>query len=174
MRTKRKQAWVAPKAKGDVVAPAVLLVEDEAPEPASPVCYLSEFGNWKPDEIKPPMNIRIKRAYETAAADDGNRFLVDRLWPRGINKKALALTAWLKDIAPSDALRRWFAHDVLKWDEFCRRYETELKSHPEALRPLKEALKRGPVTLVYSARDEEHNQAVVLREFLRKSPTPCG
>lgn len=112
------------------------------------------------------MNIRIKRAYEAASPEDGSRFLVDRLWPRGIRKEALAITAWLKDVAPSDGLRRWFGHDPARWEEFRRRYRAELKSRPELLQPLRDALDRDSVTLVYSARDEAHNQAVVLREHL--------
>lgn len=112
------------------------------------------------------MNLKIKRAYTPATAEDGQRFLVDRLWPRGVKKEALTLTAWLKDVAPSDALRRWFGHDPERWAEFRRRYRAELKSHPEVLQPLRAARARGVVTLVYSARDEAHNQAVVLREYL--------
>jgi uncharacterized protein YeaO (DUF488 family) len=111
------------------------------------------------------MNLQIKRAYEPAAPADGARYLVDRLWPRGVRKEALALTGWLKDVAPSDALRRWFGHRPERWAEFRRRYRAELRTKPEALRPLAEALRRGPVTLVYGARDRERNHAVVLREF---------
>ena len=112
------------------------------------------------------MNLKIKRAYTPAAAEDGERYLVDRLWPRGVKKESLALTAWLKDVAPSNELRRWFGHDPERWTEFRRRYRAELKKQRTALQPLREALKRGPVTLVYSAHDEAHNQAVVLREYL--------
>lgn len=114
------------------------------------------------------MNLRIKRAYEPASPEDGERFLVDRLWPRGVRKDTLLLTGWLKDVAPSDGLRRWFGHDPARWTEFRRRYREELKSHEATLQSLRDALKRGPVTLVYSAHDEAHNQAVVLREFLLK------
>ncbi len=115
------------------------------------------------------MKLHIKRAYEPAAPEDGERFLVDRLWPRGVRKEALRPTGWLKEVAPSDALRRWFGHDPERWVEFRRRYREELKSQRTALLPLRDALKRGPVTLVYSAHDEAHNQAVVLREFLLKA-----
>jgi len=115
------------------------------------------------------MNLRIKRAYTPAAAEDGERYLVDRLWPRGVKKETLALTAWLKDVAPSNELRRWFGHDPARWAEFSRRYSAELKARRTALQPLCDALKGGPVTLVYSAHDEEHNQAVVLREYLLKT-----
>lgn len=114
------------------------------------------------------MQLHHKRAYEPASPEDGERYLVDRLWPRGVKKEALALTGWLKDVAPSTELRRWFGHDPARWDEFRRRYLAELKANAAALRPLREALKRGPVTLVYSAHDEAHNQAVVLRELLSK------
>lgn len=113
------------------------------------------------------MQLQLKRAYAPAAAEDGKRFLVDRLWPRGVKKESLALAGWLKEIAPSDALRRWFGHDPERWVEFRRRYRAELKSQRTALQPLRDALKRGPVTLVYSAHDEAHNQAVVLRELLQ-------
>jgi uncharacterized protein YeaO (DUF488 family) len=112
------------------------------------------------------MQLRLKRAYDPVSPDDGERYLVDRLWPRGVKKEALALTAWLKEIAPSDELRRWFGHDPARWPEFRRRYLAELKAKAAALQPLRAALKRGPVTLVYSAHDEAHNQAVVLREWL--------
>lgn len=117
------------------------------------------------------MKIQIKRAYEPVAAEDGERFLVDRLWPRGVKKEALGLTGWLKEVAPSNTLRSWFGHDPERWEEFRRRYRDELKTQQAALQPLREALKRGPVTLVYSARDEAHNQAVVLREFLKQFKT---
>lgn len=114
------------------------------------------------------MNLRIKRAYELASPEDGERFLVDRLWRRGVKKEAFVLTGWLKEVAPSDALRRWFGHEPERWAEFRRRYRDELKSQQAALQPLRDALNHGPVTLVYSAHDEAHNQAVVLREFLLK------
>lgn len=120
------------------------------------------------------MKLRIKRAYEPATPEDGSRFLVDRLWPRGVKKETLALTAWFKDVAPSDALRRWFGHDPALWTEFRRRYRAELKSQRTALQPLRDALKRGVVTLVYSAHDEAHNQAVVLHEYLLKTKAPSA
>ncbi|MGH7971901.1 MAG: DUF488 domain-containing protein [Limisphaerales bacterium] len=115
------------------------------------------------------MKLLIKRAYEPASPEDGSRFLVDRLWPRGVKKEALALTAWVKEVAPSNALRRWFGHDPARWVEFRRRYRTELKSNRAALQPLRDALSHGVVTLVYSAHDEVRNQAVVLREYLLKT-----
>ena len=110
--------------------------------------------------------IRLKRVYDKASPEDGARFLVERLWPRGIKKTGLRIDAWRKDVAPSDALRRWFAHDPAKWNEFRRRYWEELSAHPEALAPLREAVRHGTVTLVYSSRDEEHNNAVALKEHL--------
>lgn len=110
--------------------------------------------------------IRLKRAYERAAAGDGQRFLVERLWPRGVRKADLRLDGWLKDAAPSPALRTWFGHDPAKWTEFRRRYFAELKRHEAALAPLRDALRAGPVTLVYGSRDTEHNAAVALRDFL--------
>jgi uncharacterized protein YeaO (DUF488 family) len=110
--------------------------------------------------------IRLKRAYEDAAPDDGQRFLVERLWPRGVRKAALPLDGWLKDVAPSPALRKWFGHDPEKWTEFQRRYFAELKQHEAALAPLRQAIREGPVTLVYGSRDTEHNAAVALRDFL--------
>ncbi len=110
--------------------------------------------------------ILLKRAYEEASPNDGVRFLVERLWPRGVKKTDLRLDDWLKDAAPSDALRRWFAHDPKKWEEFQRRYFAELDSRPEALLPIQEAARHGRVTLVYSAHDTEHNNAVALQEYL--------
>lgn len=110
--------------------------------------------------------IRTKRVYESAEAKDGTRFLVERLWPRGMKKEALHLDAWLKDVAPSDELRRWFGHDPSKWEEFRRRYFEELEIRPEAIRPILEASGMGDVTLLFSAHDTEHNNAVALKEYL--------
>jgi len=111
-------------------------------------------------------NVRLKRAYEPASPEDGARILVDRLWPRGVAKADAALDGWMKDIAPSAGLRQWFAHDPARWDEFRRRYADELRAHGDLLDQLRERARRGPVTLVYSARDEAHNDAFVLREIL--------
>ena len=110
--------------------------------------------------------IMLKRAYDAPARGDGARFLVERLWPRGVRKADLPLDGWLKDVAPSTELRRWFAHDPLKWPEFRRRYLLELRRNAAALAPLLAAARRGPTTLVYGARDTEHNAAVVLRDHL--------
>jgi uncharacterized protein YeaO (DUF488 family) len=112
--------------------------------------------------------IRVKRVYEPHEPDDGPRFLVDRLWPRGIKKEALQMDGWLKDAAPSDALRRWFGHDPSKWEEFCRRYDAELHNNSEAWRRLLDMAKMQDITLLYSAHDSEHNNAVALRLFLDK------
>ncbi len=110
--------------------------------------------------------IRLKRVYEPAEPSDGRRFLVERLWPRGFKKDALKLDGWLKDVAPSDGLRRWFGHDPAKWVEFKARYFAELEARPGAWRPLLEAARAGDVTLLFSARDAGHNNAVALKEFL--------
>jgi uncharacterized protein YeaO (DUF488 family) len=108
----------------------------------------------------------LKRVYDKAAPEAGVRFLVERLWPRGIKKTDLRLDDWLKDVAPSAALRRWFAHDPKKWAEFQQRYFAELDSHPEACEQIRSAARRGRVTLVYSSHDTEHNNAVALKEYL--------
>ena len=112
------------------------------------------------------VRIGLARAYDEPQGDEGKRFLVDRMWPRGITKDALQIEAWLRDVAPSTPLRRWFDHKLEHWPEFARRYRAELDGKPEALQPLVEAAESGPVTLVYGARDREHNQAVVLRDYL--------
>jgi uncharacterized protein YeaO (DUF488 family) len=112
--------------------------------------------------------IHVKRVYDTAESNDGAQYLVDRIWPRGIKKEVLRLTDWLKDLAPSDGLRRWFGHDPAKWDEFQRRYFAELDRNRKAWQPLLEAARRGNVTLLYGARDTEHNNAVALKAYLEK------
>lgn len=114
--------------------------------------------------------IRVKRVYDTPAPDDGARFFVERLWPRGFTKEALAADAWLKDVAPSPDLRKWYAHDVARWEEFRRRYRAELEANAAALAPIADAARRGPVTLLFSARDPLHNSALVLRDFLAGNP----
>jgi len=111
-------------------------------------------------------DIRLKRAYQPAAADDGARILVDRLWPRGLKKSDAAIDRWLKDIAPSTALRQWFAHDPARWPEFRRRYRSEIRRHPAQLAELRALARQGPLTLIFAARDERRNDAVVLRSVL--------
>ncbi len=114
------------------------------------------------------VKIAIKRAYEPPTADDGCRVLVDRLWPRGISKDRAAIDHWFKELAPSTALRHWFGHDPDKWDEFQRRYHAELKTHKSAVEPLRQLLEtEHTITLLFGARDETHNNAVVLAEYLR-------
>jgi uncharacterized protein YeaO (DUF488 family) len=111
-------------------------------------------------------DVRLKRAYEPAAAADGVRLLVDRLWPRGLRKASAAIDFWAKDLAPSTELRQWFGHDPERWQEFRRRYTLELHRNAARVAEVRELMRKGPVTLVYAARDEVHNDAVVLREVL--------
>jgi len=112
--------------------------------------------------------IFIKRVYEPSKREDGTRFLVDHLWPRGLKKDEVNVAVWLKEVSPSTALRKWFNHDPAKWKEFQRRYFSELKTKPEAWKPLLESAREGGVALVFSARDPEHNNAVAFKSFLEK------
>ncbi len=112
--------------------------------------------------------IKLKRAYEKPAEDDGERILVERLWPRGLTKLGARIDLWLKDVAPSTELRRWFGHDPDKWKEFRRRYQKELKDNNDLIKLLKRKATAGTITLIYAARDEEHNSALVLKRFLQK------
>ena len=114
----------------------------------------------------PAGNIKLKRAYDVAAPEDGMRILVDRLWPRGLSKQRVAIDQWVKDLSPSTKLRKWFGHDPSRWDEFRRRYATEVHQHPELLDQLRSLARKGPITLVYSASDEVHNDAVALRHVI--------
>ena len=114
----------------------------------------------------PAAHVRLKRAYEPAAPEDGVRVLVDRLWPRGIRKEDAAIDHWMKEVAPSSALRQWFGHDPARWPEFRRRYAKELHAHGDAIEALRHLVRQSTVTLVFGARDEEHNDAVVLRDIL--------
>lgn len=114
----------------------------------------------------PASHLKLKRAYEPAESSDGMRILVDRLWPRGVSKAEAALDEWMKDIAPSAELRQWFGHDPQRWPQFQQRYETELRQHAEELDRIRKLAKAKTVTLVYGARDEERNDAVVLRKVL--------
>ncbi len=110
--------------------------------------------------------IQLKRVYDQPGGHDGTRFLVERLWPRGVKKSALTLDAWLKDVAPSTALRQWFGHDPARWNDFRKRYFAELNRQPDSWRPILDAARHGAVTLIYSSHDTEHNNAVALKEFL--------
>ncbi len=112
--------------------------------------------------------IEIARVYDhpRKSATSGSRYLVERLWPRGMRKESLQIDGWLKEVAPSAALRKWYAHEVERWPEFRKRYLAELRANPEAWQPLLEAARRGNLTLLYSARDTEHNSALLLRDFL--------
>ncbi len=112
--------------------------------------------------------IRVKRAYDKPESGDGRRFLVDQLWPRGIKKEDLKVEGWLRSVSPSKALRTWFGHDPARWAEFQRRYFAELDQNKEAWQPLLEAAQAGDITLVFGARDSEHNNAVALKEYLDK------
>ncbi len=112
--------------------------------------------------------IRLKRVYDPSASTDGARFLVERLWPRGVKKSALRMDAWVKEAAPSDGLRRWFSHDPGKWEEFRRRYFEELAQNPAFLTPILQAARQGTVTLLYSSHDQEHNNAVALKQYLEE------
>jgi len=114
-------------------------------------------------------HLKLKRAYEAPARDDGTRILVDRLWPRGLKKEAAAIDHWFKEIAPSTELRKWFSHDPERWSEFRRRYTRELRAHADQLESIRDLARRGTVTLIYSARDEQHNDAVVLHKILLDS-----
>jgi uncharacterized protein YeaO (DUF488 family) len=116
----------------------------------------------------PPGRLRLKRVYEPAANEDGVRVLVDRLWPRGLRKEVAKVDHWMKETAPSAALRQWFGHDAERWEEFRRRYAQELRLHEPDLERIRELARGGTVTLLFGARDEEHNDAVVLREVLLK------
>lgn len=118
------------------------------------------------------MTIKLKRAYEPAKRTDGTRVLVDRLWPRGISKKAARIDHWLKEIAPSAELRKWFNHDPVKWLKFRQKYFRELDANREVVGQLQELARSGDVTLVYGAKDEEHNDAVALRDYLTASAPP--
>jgi uncharacterized protein YeaO (DUF488 family) len=112
------------------------------------------------------VDIKTKRVYAEADPNDGSRVLVDRVWPRGLKKERVAADLWLKEVAPSTSLRKWFGHDPAKWEEFKDRYFSELHDQPEAVAKLLEQAEKGHLTLLYSARDTEHNQAVALREYL--------
>ena len=120
--------------------------------------------------MKAPALVQLRRAYDPASDTDGLRILVDRLWPRGLGKDAAKIDVWLKDIAPSTALRTWFGHDPAKWDEFRTRYEAELRERPDAVAELRRLSSEGTTTLVYAAKDSAHTHALVLLRALRHEP----
>jgi uncharacterized protein YeaO (DUF488 family) len=124
----------------------------------------------QPREVSPDqkdhMVIKLKRAYEETAPEDGFRVLVDRLWPRGVSKGLARIDLWLKEIAPTEGLRKWFGHDPTRWARFRDRYFRELETNRDAVERLLEEARRGTVTLVYGAKDEEHNNAVALKDYL--------
>jgi uncharacterized protein YeaO (DUF488 family) len=126
----------------------------------------SRHGEAPMDRTIPPGNVKLKRAYEPPAVEDGTRILVDRLWPRGIKKADAAIAWWMKDVAPSTGLRQWFGHESGRWQEFRRRYVDELRQKSDLLHELRALARKGPITLVFAAHDQTHNDAVVLREIL--------
>ena len=113
--------------------------------------------------------IKLKKVYEKPSKEDGLRVLVERLWPRGFTKERASVDLWLKDIAPSTELRKWFGHDPAKWEQFCKRYRVELEQRKEAVNLLKQKSEEGTITLVYAARDEKHNSAIALKEILEQT-----
>ncbi len=114
------------------------------------------------------MSVHVQRVYEKSAKNGEPRFLVDRLWPRGIKKSDLPMDGWLKDVAPSDRLRKWFGHEPKRWAGFVRRYRAELDGHPDAWQPLRTAARHGGVTLLFGAKDETHNNAIALKDYLEQ------
>jgi uncharacterized protein YeaO (DUF488 family) len=120
------------------------------------------------NERASPGRIAVKRVYRPVEKTDGARILVDRLWPRGVSTDAARLDLWLRDIAPSEELRRWFGHDPKRWKDFTLRYRRELKGRSAELQPIRDALKKGNVTLLFAAKDEEHNNAVALKELIEQ------
>jgi uncharacterized protein YeaO (DUF488 family) len=114
--------------------------------------------------------IKVKRIYDPPSSEDGLRYLVDRIWPRGLSKEAVKIDAWLKELAPSNDLRRWFGHDPIRWDEFQRRYFVELDKNPAVRQTILPLKQRGTVTLLFAARDLEHNNAVALKSYLESHP----
>jgi uncharacterized protein YeaO (DUF488 family) len=120
------------------------------------------------------VSIRLKRAYDPPALEDGLRILVERLWPRGLSKERAAVDRWVKDLAPSTELRRWYSHDESKWPEFRRRYRAELRERPDQLAELRRLAAAGPVTFVYGSRETEHNSATVLRKVVEEGPDREG
>lgn len=114
----------------------------------------------------PAKNVKLKRAYDDPVAADGMRILVDRLWPRGVKKEAAAIDLWVKDLAPSTELRKWFGHDPARWTEFRRRFTAEIRQHAEVIDKIRQLARRGTITLIYAARDQEQNEAIIIRDIL--------
>jgi uncharacterized protein YeaO (DUF488 family) len=137
---------------------------------ASPPCYQHEFEEAQ----RANPRVKIKRVYLAASPFDGTRVLVDRLWPRGLSRERANVDEWMRELAPSPPLRRWFAHDPARWAEFRRRYRAELRAAPQALATLRERLRAGPVTLLYAARDVRFNHARVLLELLETPEKDSG
>ena len=129
---------------------------------AMPSSRRGKLGKARPH----PTALKVKRVYEAPAPNDGVRVLVDRVWPRGLSKEEARIDHWLKEVAPTTALRQWFGHDPARWAEFRRRYRAELEQNPAALEALRSLVRGKPATLLYGARNEQHNQAVVLAEVL--------
>jgi uncharacterized protein YeaO (DUF488 family) len=123
---------------------------------------------WRQSRQKEFAMIHLKRAYDAAKSTDGTRLLIERLWPRGVKKTSLKIKSWIKDVAPSTELRKWFSHDPAKWDKFRSRYFKELRANPAGWEPIVEAARHGTVTLIYSSHDTEHNNAVALQAFLQR------
>jgi uncharacterized protein YeaO (DUF488 family) len=132
------------------------------------------MGREKGMGIAEHMEVRVKRAYEPAVSSDGYRVLINRMWRRGVSRERARLDAWDRDLSPSDGLRRWFGHDPGRFEEFRHRYIEELRGHGPRLTELRRLARRGTLTLVYSARDPEHNDAVVLAEVLRRGSPRTG
>jgi uncharacterized protein YeaO (DUF488 family) len=133
-------------------------------------CIVVEIACGGPSQLgagRCSLKVEIKRVYEEPGGADGTRILVDRLWPRGLSKERARVDLWLKDIAPSTELRKWFSHDPSKWTEFQARYRQELKSEADLLDVLRKKAAKGPITLLYGAKDEVHNEAVVLQSMLQ-------
>ena len=152
----RSMFWQAAEQK--LLHYLLLLYSNRHPEDAAFLEELEELEKM----------IKLKRAYEKPAKDDGERILVERLWPRGVTKDQAKLDLWLKDVAPSTELRKWFGHDADRWVEFRQRYRKELKQKTDLIKLLKRKAREGTITLIYAARDEAHNGALVLKQFLQK------
>jgi uncharacterized protein YeaO (DUF488 family) len=139
---------------------------NDAVDVAAPMNRLTAIGAFFMTGKIAADNVRLKRAYEPPGPQDGTRILVDRLWPRGLSKEAAALGQWMRDVAPSTELRKWFGHDPARWEEFRSRYRDELHQNRELINELRDLARKGRITLVYAARDEIHNDAIELRDLI--------